>query len=810
MTGERYQALLQTTPLQGANAAWIEALYEAFLTDPASVGEDWRSCFSTLHAEANGGTEWALSAVRERFERLRGEPPALPAAAPSEPRDANMLARQAAVLRLINYHRVRGHQLASLDPLGLSRQPPLADLDPRFHGLDDSQLDTLFDVGSLAVNEPRMTLRDILSTLRTVYTGSIGAQYMYLNETEEKRWIQRRLEGSAFKERLGHDAKLETLRQLIAAEGIERYLHTRYVGQKRFSLEGAESLIPALDELMRVNARAGVEEMLIGMAHRGRLNVLVNVLGKKPSDLFAEFEGKFAAETVGRAGDVKYHLGFSNDVEIDGHRLHLALAFNPSHLEIVDPVVEGSAKARQHRRNDEGGRLVVPVLIHGDASFAGQGVVMETLQLADAKGYATGGTVHIVVNNQLGFTTPNPILVRPGKSARSSRYCTDIAKMLEAPVFHVNGDDPEAVVFIARLAADFRNTFRKDVFIDLCCYRRHGHNEADEPAVTQPVMYGAIRRHPTTLAIYGRRLTEEGLLADGEMESLSTAYRDGLDRGENIARNTLGMVGNRYTVDWSSYRMGAWDDPCDTAVDADTLADLSRRLLSFPEGFSLHPRVARIMEDRVKMAAGELPIDWGYAETLAYATLLHEGASVRLSGQDTRRGTFFHRHASVYDTVTESTYTPLKHLDPDKNRFVVNDTLLSEEGVLAFEYGYATTDPDCLVIWEAQYGDFANGAQVVVDQFIASGMVKWGRYCGLTLLLPHGFEGAGPEHSSARLERYLQLCAGNNMQVCVPSTPAQLFHVLRRQIRRPLRLPLVVMSPKSLLRHKQSVSTLEA
>jgi len=631
---------------------------------------------------------------------------------------------------------------------------------------------------------------------------------MYITETAQKRWIQKRLEGAVFKPKLSAEEKREVLTQLVAAEGIERYLHTKYVGQKRFSLEGGDSLIPALDEIMRVAANSGADELVIGMAHRGRLNVLVNVLGKSPKDLFAEFEGKYSAESLTRAGDVKYHMGFSSDVELSGHRLHLVLAFNPSHLEIVNPVVEGSVKARQTRRHDEKGERVVPVLIHGDAAFAGQGVVMETLQLSQAKGYSTGGTIHLIVNNQIGFTTPNPIEARELHEVRTSRACTDIAKMLEAPVFHVNCDDPEAVVFVTRMAMDFRNEFHKDVILDLCCYRRHGHNEADEPAITQPMMYDAIRKQLTTMTLYAQRLVDEGTIAKDEPQKLVLAYRDALDRGENIARTTLGMVGNPFTVNWSNYQKGDWDSPVETAVSAETLQRLAAKLLTLPEGFTLHPRVEKLHEDRLKMAAGEIPMDWGYAETMAYAGLVNEGFAVRLMGQDSRRGTFSHRHATLHDAKNGDSYTPLRHLDQDKNRFIVSDTLLSEEGVLAFEYGYSTTDPDCLVIWEAQFGDFANGAQVVMDQFIAAGQVKWGRFCGLTLFLPHGYEGQGPEHSSARLERYLQLCAGNNMQVCVPSTPAQFFHMIRRQMKRPLRLPLIVMTPKSLLRHKLSVSTL--
>jgi 2-oxoglutarate dehydrogenase E1 component len=466
-------------------------------------------------------------------------------------------------------------------------------------------------------------------------------------------------------------------------------------------------------------------------------------------------------------------------------------------------------KSRQTRRADEIGARIVPVLIHGDAAFAGQGVVMETMQLSQAKGYSTGGTVHVIVNNQIGFTTPDPIEARPGHEARTSRYCTDLAKMLESPVFHVNGDDPEAVVFVTRLAMDFRNEFHKDVIVDICCYRRWGHNEADEPSVTSPVMYESVKKQPTTMSIYARKLVEEGTISQAESEGMVAAYRDGLDKGENIARITLGLVGNKHTVNWSKYQQGSWDTPTDTSITRDQLQTLSARLLKLGEGFTLHPRVHKIYEDRAKMAAGEMPMDWGFAETVAYASLVNEGFAVRLSGQDTRRGTFFHRHATVHDFKTGARYTPLRHLDADKWRFVVNDTLLSEVGVLGFEYGYSTTDPDCLVIWEAQFGDFANGAQVLFDQFIAAGQAKWGRMCGLTVFLPHGYEGQGPEHSSARLERYLQLCAENNQQVCVPSTPAQMFHMLRRQMKRSLRLPLIVMTPKSLLRHPLSVSTLD-
>jgi len=813
MSGNKYQSLIESSSIQGANANYVEAYYEQFLEDPESVDPSWRAYFRLIQ-DQNAPREIAHSDVLARFEKLaREKKPGMvvsSASAAQSSFDARAAEKQAAVLRLVNYYRVRGHQAARLDPLNISPQVIVPDLDPAFHGLGADDMDTVFNTGSLMHGGPdRLPLREIIRIIKNVYTDTIGAEYMYITETAQKRWIQKRLEGQAFKPKIAVEAKRDVLKQLVAAEGIERYLHNKYVGQKRFSLEGGDALIPAMDEVLRGAAVRDVEEVVIGMAHRGRLNMLVNVLGKSPKDLFAEFEGKYSAESLSRAGDVKYHMGFSTDVEVAGKRLHMVLAFNPSHLEIVNPVVEGSVKARQTRRNDERGDRVVPVLIHGDAAFAGQGVVMETMQLSHAKGYGTGGTLHIIVNNQIGFTTPNPIEALPGHDSRTSRYCTDLAKMVEAPVFHVNGDDPEAVVFVTRLAMDFRNEFHKDVIVDICCYRRLGHNEADEPSVTSPQMYEAVKKQPTTMALYARKLEEEGAIAKGEIDALVRAYREGLDNGVNIARTTLGLVGNKYTVNWASYTQGQWDSPAETAVSVDTIRAAHARIAKLPDGFTLHPRVKKIYEDRAKMAGGELAMDWGFAETMAYATLVNEGFSVRLSGQDVRRGTFFHRHATVHDSVTGDSYTALRHLDPDKNRFVATDTLLSEEGVLGFEYGYSTTDPDCLVIWEAQFGDFANGAQVVFDQFIASGQAKWGRACGLAVFLPHGYEGQGPEHSSGRLERWLQLCAGNNQQVCVPSTPAQMFHMLRRQMKRGLRLPLIVMTPKSLLRHPLSVSTLD-
>jgi 2-oxoglutarate dehydrogenase E1 component len=804
MTGSKYRSFIESSSISGANAPYIEAYYEQFLDDPESVDPGWRAYFRLVQ-DQNAPREQAHSEVIARFEQLARAPRAATVAGGLS---AEAVEKQAAVLRLINYYRVRGHQAARLDPLGLVQPQKIPDLELAHHGLTEADLGTSFNTGTLA-GVGDLPLREILRIVKAVYTDTVGAEYMHITETAEKRWIQNRLEVPVFQPRLTAEQKRDTLRLLAAADGLERYLHNRYVGQKRFSLEGGDSLVPALDQVMRSCAERDVEELVIGMAHRGRLNVLVNVLGKSPKDLFDEFEGRYAIDPASSGGDVKYHMGFSTDVDIGGKRIHMVLAFNPSHLEIVNPVVEGSVKSRQTRRGDEAGQKVVPVLIHGDAAFAGQGVVMETIQLSQAKGYSTGGTLHFIVNNQIGFTTPNPIEARPEHEARTSRYCTDLAKMVEAPVFHVNGDDPEAVVFVTKLAMDFRNEFHKDVIVDICCYRRLGHNEADEPAVTSPLMYEAIRKHPTTFQVYARKLAEEGSVTAEESEAMARAYRDGLDQGTNIVRTTLGLVGNKHTVNWANYRKGAWNTPADTTVPLDSLRLLSERLHKVPDGFTLHPRVARIIEDRRKMAAGEQPMDWGFAETMAYATLVNEGFSVRLSGQDSRRGTFFHRHATLHDAKTGQGYTPLRHIAKGKHAFVINDTLLSEEGVLGFEYGYSTTDPDSLVIWEAQFGDFANGAQVVIDQFIAAGQAKWGRFCGLVLFLPHGYEGQGPEHSSARLERYLQLCAQDNMQVCVPSTPAQMFHMLRRQMKRSLRLPLIVLTPKSLLRHPLSASSLE-
>jgi len=797
-----FEKLRRNSYLSGGNAAFIEDLYEDYLSDPASVAPEWRMYFQGLQdGEVRRGKEVLHRDVRAEFARLVRANGHVRPAGLAERMSAEAAEKQALVLHLIDAYRIRGHQVADTDPLRLRPVPDVPDLDADFHGLTEADMDTEFNTGSLFTAD-RLSLREIISIVKEVYSGSIGSEFMHITDTDEKRWIQERLERNRAKAAVSADKKLEILERLTAAEGIEKYLHSKYVGQKRFSLEGGESLIPLLDDLIQRAGEHGVKELVLGMAHRGRLNVLINILGKSPRNLFAEFEGNYDLPHSG-SGDVKYHLGYSSDIQTPGGALHLAQAFNPSHLEIVDPVVEGSTRARMMRRNDHHGKQVMSVLIHGDAAFAGQGVVMETIQLSQCRGFYTGGTVHIIVNNQIGFTTSNPL------DARSSVYCTEVAKMVQAPIFHVNGDDPEAVLFVIQMAMDYRTHFRKDVIIDLICYRRHGHNEADNPDATQPVMYSKIKKHPTTRQIYAERLVSEGLLSDEQASQMSNDYRDALDNHQIVAHHVVTGVHNEFAVDWSPHFDTSWDEEVDTSVAVARLQELHELLSRLPEGFELNRSVAAVLENRRKMAAGALAMDWGFAETMAYASLLQEGHNVRLTGQDSGRGTFAHRMSVLHHAVDGSTYTPLASIAGGDHDFVVIDSLLSEEAVLAFEYGYSTADPKTLVIWEAQFGDFANGAQVVIDQFITSGESKWGRLCGLSMYLPHGYEGQGPEHSSARLERYLQLCAEQNVQVCVPSTPAQFFHMIRRQQLRRYRKPLVVMTPKSLLRHKLSTSSLD-
>lgn len=800
------QELKNSSYLFGSNASLIETWYEAWLEDPGSVPEQWAAEFARMFDAGIGETdqtgvrqgkaaEKGRLAVEEKYRLLGQLTPT------QEVSYHESDSKQAAVLKLIHAYRIRGHEHAQLDPLGQPHRDPVPDLSLEFNDLSESDLDLHFDTGTLAAPK-RLTLRKIVELCERVYCGSIGLEYMHIIDTTKREWIQERMEGSAGIYDVNDEERLRILQMLTAAEGLEKYLHTRYVGQKRFSLEGGESLIPLLHETMLHSGERGVQEVVIGMAHRGRLNVLVNILGKSPAMLFAEFEGTLAKENPLRSGDVKYHLGFASGIQTPGGPVHMALAFNPSHLEIVDPVVVGSARARQVRRKDTSHDQVMPILIHGDAAFAAQGVVMELFQMSEVRGFAVGGTLHIVINNQIGFTTSNL------DDARSTPYCTAVAKLVNAPIFHVNADDPEAVHHVMKIACDFRTRFKRDVVIDLYCYRRHGHNEADEPAATQPMMYQKIRKMPSTRKIYADDLVSRGVISADVPQKMMDTYREQLDRGDQVADVTTEPRTNEYAANWHDFEHV--EGPCnvDTSVPVKLIQQLATQLTTLPKGFKLHPRVKKIIEDRKLMAQGELDMDWGFAETMAYASLIDQGTNLRLVGQDTSRGTFFHRHAVLHNQVDGSTLLPLANLNEDTNVLVV-DSLLSEEAVLAFEYGYATAAPETLVIWEAQFGDFVNGAQVVIDQFITSGEAKWGRLCGLTMLLPHGYEGQGPEHSSARLERFLQMCSHHNIQVCVPSTPAQMFHLLRRQVLQPTRKPLVVMSPKSLLRSKASTSKLE-
>ena len=796
--------MLANSYLFGTNTPYIEALYDAYLANPASVEPAWRDYFdklATLPGAGNyTGPDVAHHPVITSFAQ-RAKDGTLQASA----RTATSDGKQVKVLQLINAYRFLGNRWAQLDPLKRSERPSIPELEPSHYGFTEADLGQTFQTGSFAAVPGEATLREILEACRQTFCGSIGVEFMYLSEVAQKRWLQAKLEPIRSTPAYTADDKKRFLVQLTQAETLERYLHTKYVGQKRFSLEGGESLILAMDQLIRTAGAVGVQEMVIGMAHRGRLNVLVNTLGKQPSMLFDEFEGK--KKSALSAGDVKYHMGYSSDVGTPGGPVHLTLAFNPSHLEIVNPVVAGSVYARQVRRGPEGKQQALPVLIHGDAAVAGQGVNQEMLNFSNTRGYGTGGTVHIVVNNQIGFTTSDL------RDYRSSLYCTDIFKMIEAPIFHVNGDDPEAVALVTQIAMEFRQEFKKDVVIDIICFRKLGHNEQDEPMVTQPLMYKKIAQHPGTRRLYADKLAAQGVLGDGEADRMIADYRAALDEGRHLIDPVISDYQSKFAIDWSPYIDVPYTEKCDTTVSKAELQRLSKRLTDIPPNFTLHSRVQKIIDDRRLMGDGKLAVDWGMAENLAYATLVAGGFNIRVSGEDVGRGTFFHRHAALHDQNREKwdegTYWPLQHIQDKQGRFMCFDSVLSEEAVLAFEYGFATAAPNEMVIWEAQFGDFANGAQVVIDQFLSSGEAKWGRGCGLVLLLPHGYEGQGPEHSSARLERYMQLSAEFNWEVCVPSNAAQVYHMLRRQMLRKQRKPLVVMTPKSLLRHKDATSSLD-
>jgi 2-oxoglutarate dehydrogenase E1 component len=791
------ELMLQSGHLSGGSLEYVEGLFESWLEDPASVPEEWNKFFDTM-PHGNGTSDVSHASVRESFRDLpkRGLVQVVPSNDGKQPGSLAHEMKQINVMQLISSYRVRGHQRAKLDPLGLMHREEVPDLKLDFHHLSSADLDTVFQIPQMVIGQKSAPLSEIIAVMEEMYCGSIGYEYMGIVDLKEKIWIQERIHRPSFTKEI----RLHLLERLTAAEGLEKHLDAKYPGTKRFSLEGGESLIHSLDEIIQRAGSVGTKEIVIAMAHRGRLNVLVNTLGKNPSVLFDEFEGR---ARYSHSGDVKYHQGFSSNIMTPGGEVHCSMAFNPSHLEIVSPVVVGSVRARQDRRKDAEGKSVLPIIIHGDASFAGQGVVMETFQMSQTRAYGTGGSVHIVINNQVGFTTSRQ------DDARSTEYCTDIAKMVQAPIFHVNGDDPEAVLFVTQLALDFRNEFHKDVVVDVICYRRRGHNETDEPASTQPLMYKTIRNLASTRTLYAEKLVADGLLTAAESDELMSNYRKALAEGTHVVKSLVTAPNTALYVDWRPYLGHDSSMPCDTTINLEHLKKLAERTNQIPAGFTVNRQVAKVLEDRSKMAKGDQPLDWGCAELLAYASLVESNYKVRITGQDVGRGTFSHRHAVLHDQNTGEAYVPLSHINESQRKFVMFDSFLSEEAVLAFEYGYATTRPDALVIWEAQFGDFANGAQVVIDQFIASGEYKWERLCGLVLLLPHGYEGQGPEHSSARLERFLQLCAQKNMQVCVPTTPAQVFHMLRRQMMRPLRKPLIVMTPKSLLRHKEAISTLD-
>ena len=791
-----------TSYLFGGNAPFVEELYENYLDNPASVPDEWREYFDKLAQQPGAAARDVphfpvIAAFAEQGKR--GPVRTVVAAGDDK--------KQVAVLQLINAYRFLGNRWANLDPLKRQERPEIQGLEPSFYGFTPADLNEPFNTGSFQFGADRAPLGQIIEALKETYCGSIGVEYMYMSDIAQKRWLQERLEPSRGNGNYTPERKKRLLDRLTVAETLERYLHTRYVGQKRFSLEGGESLIVAMDEVIRTGAATGVQEIVIGMAHRGRLNVLVNTLGKAPKMLFDEFEGKKAQDLS--SGDVKYHMGFSSDVSTDHGPVHLTLAFNPSHLEIVNPVVEGSVYARQRRRggDDAAKAQILPVLIHGDAAVAGQGVNQEMLNFSQTRGYGTGGTVHVVVNNQIGFTTSDP------RDYRSSLYCSDIFKMVEAPIFHVNGDDPEAVALVTQLALEFRQTFKKDVVIDIICFRKLGHNEQDEPMVTQPLMYKKIQAHPGTRKLYADKLVAQGVLSADGPDQIIKDFRAALDQGKLLSDPVLSNYKRQHANDWAPYTNKKYTELGNTKVPKKELQRLAKRLTAIPENFTMHSRVKKIIEDRAQMGEGKLPVDWGMAENLAYATLLAQGYGVRISGEDVGRGTFFHRHGVLHDQNREKwdagSYIPLANLQEDQGNFQSFDSVLSEEAVLAFEYGYATAEPNELVVWEGQFGDFANGAQVVIDQFLCSGEAKWGRACGLTLLLPHGYEGQGPEHSSARLERYMQLSAEFNWEVCYPSNAAQIFHLLRRQMVRKQRKPLVVMTPKSLLRNPSASCSLD-
>ena len=824
-------AFARTSFLYGGNAAYVEQLQSRYEANPASVDAEWRAFFEGMKDERDdvikndSGPSWkrpnishaggeliaALTGDWGEIEKSVGDK--IKAKAQTKGVEISSADVQQATrdsiraLMLVRAYRVRGHFHAKLDPLGLAVEPNEAELDPRSYGFNEADLDRRIFLDKVLGLE-FASLREIVAILRRTYCQTLGVEFLHISDPAQKAWIQERIEGRDKEIHFSREGKRAILNKLVEAEGFERFCDTKFTGTKRFGLDGGESTIPALEQIIKRGGALGVKEIIIGMAHRGRLNVLSQVMSKPHRAIFHEFKGGSSSpDDVEGSGDVKYHLGASSDREFDGNSVHLSLTANPSHLEIVNPVVLGKVRAKQDQlgATREDRTMVMPLLISGDAAFAGQGVIAECFGLSGLRGHRTGGSVHFIVNNQIGFTTYP-------RFSRSSPYPTDIAKMIDAPIFHANGDDPEAVVYAAKVAIEFRQRFQVPVVIDMFCYRRFGHNEGDEPSFTQPLMYKAIRSHPSTLDIYAKRLAGEGVVTDGEVDKMKADWRSRLDAEQEASQNYKSNHADWLDGRWSGMKVaGAADDARrgNTGVDVEILRDMGKKLTAVPEGFRVHRTIQRFLDARGKAIETGQGIDWSTAEALSFGSLLLEGHPVRLSGQDSERGTFSQRHSVLTDQGNEDRHTSLNHLESGQGRFEVINSMLSEEAVLGFEYGYSLAEPNALTLWEAQFGDFANGAQVLFDQFISSGERKWLRMSGLVCLLPHGYEGQGPEHSSARLERFLQMCAEDNMQVCNISTPANYFHALRRQLRREIRKPLILMTPKSLLRHKRAVSRLD-
>ena len=789
------EKLWKDSHTSAGHSSYLEGLYESYLENPASVSIEWKNFFDEL--PDNNGTHKDIS-HKNIINAYKNHRRVLSSS--SSTNEIND--KQVRVVQLIQAYRNRGHQAAKLDPLGMMERELVPDLTLEYHGLSKDDLKTIFKTDTLEIGTDEASLQDIIDALQSIYCGELGIEYNYIVNTEERKWFQGILEPNLGQCSFKSDEKKYIFNRLNSAEGLAKFLAAKYPGMKRFGIDGCESLIPLVDSLIQNCGMLGAKQICFGMAHRGRLNLLVNVLGKTPSELFSAFEEDVEL-TGANTGDVKYHLGFSSNLLTPKGEVHVSLFNNPSHLEIVDPVVLGSVRARQDRLYDENREQVIPILIHGDASFSGQGVVMESLQMSQTRGYGVGGTLHVIVNNQIGFTTSYKY------DARSTEYSTDVAKMIEAPIIHVNGDNPEMVVHAAQIACEYRHKFGKDIILDLFCYRRRGHNEADDPSATQPLMYEKIAKHPSVLKIYEEKLISQNIITQSDSKNFQKEYRDSLEQGASVVKNLALKPNDDLWFDWSAYLNQTWWQDTDTTFNKNQFLELSEVITSAPDGFKLGRQVSKVFEDRKLMAAGQIPINWGFAESMAYATLLSEGYPIRLTGQDVRRGTFSHRHAAIYNAKDGVGHIPLVDVARDSStRMDIYDSFLSEEAVLGFEYGYSATWPSGLVMWEAQFGDFVNGAQVVIDQFIVSAEHKWERLSGLVMLLPHGFEGQGPEHSSARLERFLQLCADGNIEVCVPSTPAQIFHLLRRQAIRKMRRPLIVISPKSLLRNPAVTSSL--